>query len=79
MAEETEGTASELIERLSALQQKTGVRLASVSDRVQSPFTAMLEQDELESLVEPAVRELLAGQPEAVIPRMPFHAPEVFL
>ncbi|MBT7730015.1 MAG: hypothetical protein HN703_14130, partial [Planctomycetaceae bacterium] len=44
MEEETAGTANDLIERLSVLQQKTGVRLASVSDRVKRPFTAMLEQ-----------------------------------
>jgi len=76
MEEETEGTANELIERLSALQQKTGVRLASVSDRVQRPFTSMLEQDELESLVEPAVRELLAGQPAGAGSQLETHAEE---
>ena len=76
MEEETEGTANELIERLSALQQKTGVRLASVSDRVQRPFTSMLEQDELESLVEPAVQELLAGQPAGAGSQLETHAEE---
>ena len=76
MEEETAGTANDLIERLSALQQKTGIRLASVADRVQRPFTAMLEQDELESLVEPAVRELLAGEPQGAGTQLETHAEE---
>jgi hypothetical protein len=76
MEEETVGTANDLIERLSVLQQKTGVRLASVSDRVQRPFTAMLEQDEIESLVEPAVRELLVGEPEGAGGQLETHAEE---
>ena len=33
-----------------------------MSDRVRRPFTAALEQDELEALVEPAVVELFTGQ-----------------
>ena len=74
MEEETADTANDLIERLSVLQQKTGVRLASVSDRVQRPFTAMLEQDEIESLVEPAVRELLVGDPEGAGSQLETHA-----
>ena len=61
MQEETADAADELVTRLTTLQQQTGVRLASVADRVHRPFTAMLEQDELESLVEPAVRELVSG------------------
>jgi hypothetical protein len=76
MEEETVGTANDLIERLLVLQQKTGVRLASVSDRVQRPFTAMLEQDEIESLVEPAVRELLVGEPEGAGGQLETHAEE---
>ncbi|MCK4686297.1 MAG: hypothetical protein KAT44_15135, partial [Pirellulales bacterium] len=76
MEEETGGTANDLIERLSKLQAKTGVHLASVSDRVQRPFTAMLEQDELESLVEPAVRELLVGEPQGAGNQLETHAEE---
>jgi hypothetical protein len=34
-----------------------------VADRVGRPFTAVLEQDELESLVEPAVAEATTGGP----------------
>jgi len=63
MQDETAEAADDLIERLAAVQQATGVRLASVADRVQRPFTAMLELDELEALVEPAVAELLSGEP----------------
>ena len=39
------------------------MRLASISDRVRRSFTATLEQDELEALVEPAVGELFTGSP----------------
>ena len=63
MQDETDEAANELIERMAAVQQATGVRLASVADRVQRPFTAMLELDELDALVEPAVGELLSGEP----------------
>jgi hypothetical protein len=63
MQDETAEAADELIKRLTVVQQATGVRLASVADRVQRPFTAMLELDELEALVEPAVEELLTGEP----------------
>jgi hypothetical protein len=60
MAAETHDTAAALVERLIGLEAHWGVRLASVSDRVRRPFTAALEQDELEALVDPAVRELTA-------------------
>jgi len=63
MRDETRDTAAGLIERLSALEARWGVRLASVSDRVRRPFTAALEQDELESLARPAASELVLGQP----------------
>ena len=63
MQDETAEAADDLIKRLTIVQQSTGVRLASVADRVQRPFTAMLELDELEALVEPAVGELLTGEP----------------
>jgi hypothetical protein len=53
-----------LVERLAALERKHGVRLASIADRVGRPFAAALEQDELEALAAPAVRELLTGEPE---------------
>jgi len=39
------------------------VRLASIADRINRPFAAVLEQDELEALVEPAVAELFTGDP----------------
>jgi len=63
MRDETADTAVALETRLKALETHWGVRLASVSDRVRRPFTATLEQDELEALVEPAVQELHAGAP----------------
>ena len=63
MREETAETAAALVARLGALEQETGVRLASVGDRVRHAFTAALEQDELESFVEPAVAELITGKP----------------
>jgi len=63
MREETRDTAATLVTRLTDIEGRSGVRLASVSDRVRRPFTAALEQDELEALVEPAARELVAGEP----------------
>ncbi|MEO1992475.1 MAG: hypothetical protein ABGW78_11120, partial [Pirellulales bacterium] len=63
MNEETAETVSELVSKLDKLQGETGVRLASINDRVRRAFTAALEQDELESFVEPAVSELTTGSP----------------
>ncbi len=63
MRDETRETAASLVQRLEQLEAHWGVRLASVSDRVRRPFTATLEQDELEALVEPAVAELYAATP----------------
>jgi len=63
MWDETKETAAGLVERLAAIEAKWGVRLASVGDRIRRPFTAVLEQDELESLVSPAVAELVHGVP----------------
>jgi len=63
MRDETAETAATLERRLSDLEAHWSVRLASVSDRVRRPFTAPLEQDELEALVEPAVAELFTGLP----------------
>ncbi len=63
MQDETVDTAKGIVARLAALEAAWGVRLASVADRVRRPFTTALEQDELESLVGPAVTELLSGQP----------------
>jgi hypothetical protein len=63
MREETAATSEGLKRRLAEIESTWGLRLASVADCVQRPFTAVLEQDELESLVEPAVRELRAGGP----------------
>jgi len=61
MTEETRETAAGLVARLDGLEAQWSVRLASVSDRVRRPFSGSLELDELESLVEPAVRELVAA------------------
>ena len=63
MRDETRETAAEIVAKLAALEAKQGLRLAGISDRVRRPFTAVLEQDELEALVEPAVRELYTGEP----------------
>jgi len=63
LREETKDTARGLVQRLEELEKHWGVRLASISDRVRRPFSAMLEQDELEALIEPAVSELLTGSP----------------
>jgi hypothetical protein len=63
MRDETQETVAALTARLAKLEHDTGVRLASVADRVRRPFTAALEQDELEALVEPAVAELFTGAP----------------
>ena len=61
MRDETRETASHLVEKLGKSESLWGVRLASIADRVGRPFTAPLEQDELEALVAPAVAELAAG------------------
>ena len=63
MRDETSETAAGLTERLARLEAHWGVRLASVADRVRRPFATALEQDELESLVDPAVCELFTGSP----------------
>ena len=63
MRSETEDTVATLAARLTRLETQLGVRLASVSDHVRRQFTLVLEQDELESLVDPAVAELFTGDP----------------
>jgi hypothetical protein len=78
MREETGETAAALVNRLSDLEAHWSVRLASVSDRVRRPFTASLEQDELEALVDPAVRELFVGVPAGAGTRLESKA-ETFL
>jgi len=78
MQSETEETAATLADRLTQLEGSSGVRLASVSARVRRPFTLALEQDELESLVEPAVTELFTGAPAGAGSRLETRA-ESFL
>ena len=78
MRDETHDTAAGLVARLGALEARWGVRLASVADRVRRPFTASLEQDELEALVEPAARELATGAPAGAGARLEARA-ESFL
>ena len=63
MQDETVDTAKSIVERLDALEEAWGVRLASIGDRVRRPFTMALEQDDLESLVPAAVSEMVSGQP----------------
>jgi hypothetical protein len=63
MRDETRDTAAGLVEQLAAVEAAWSVRLASVRDRIRRPFTAALEQDELEALVPPTVAELVTGQP----------------
>jgi hypothetical protein len=63
LREETNETAATLVKKLDLLEGHWSVRLASIADRVRRPFSAMLEQDELEALVEPAVAELGGGEP----------------
>jgi hypothetical protein len=70
MRDETDATAGALRDRLVELEAKSGVRLASVSDRVRRPFTAALEQDELEALVAPAVAEVHTGTPPGAAARL---------
>ena len=78
MRDETRETAGDLTERLAKLEAFWGVRLASIADRVGRPFTATLEQDELEALVEPAVTELVSGEPPVAGVRLEERA-EAFL
>ena len=47
MQDETVDTAKSIVERLDALEEAWGVRLASIGDRVRRPFTMALEQDDL--------------------------------
>jgi hypothetical protein len=70
MRDETRETATDLADRLVKLEAFWGVRLASIADRVGRPFTATLEQDELEALVEPAVSELYSGEPAGAAARL---------
>jgi hypothetical protein len=76
MRDETRETATGLVERLKALEAAWGVRLASVGDRIRRPFTAALEQDELEALVPAAVAELVDGRPEGAGDRLEAKAAE---
>lgn len=70
MRDETDATGAALRDRLAELEAKSGVRLASVSDRVRRPFTAALEQDELEALVPPAIAEVHTGTPPGAAARL---------
>jgi len=63
LRDETHDTAAGIVERLAKIEAQWGVRLAGVADRLRRPFTSVLEQDDLEALVEPAVRELQSGAP----------------
>ena len=76
MQEETRDTAVGLVERLTKLEAAWGVRLASVGDRIRRPFTAALEQDELEALVPAAVAELVEGEPAGAGDRLEEKASE---
>ncbi|MFM7136657.1 MAG: hypothetical protein ACKO1M_06260 [Planctomycetota bacterium] len=76
MRDETQETALGLVQRLAALEGAWGVRLASVSDRIRRPFTAALEQDELEALVPAAVAELVEGRPAGAGDRLEEKAAE---
>jgi hypothetical protein len=78
MRDETRETATALVSRLVALESHWSLRLASIADRVRRPFTAALEQDELEALVEPAVAELVTGAPAGAGARLEARA-ETFL
>jgi hypothetical protein len=78
MQDETKDTAAGLVERLAAVEAQWGVRLASIRDRVRRPFTAALEQDELEALVRPTVAELIDGEPVGAGDRLEAKA-EAFL
>ena len=70
MRDETRDTATALADRLAKLEAFWGVRLASIANRVGRSFTATLEQDELEALVEPAVSELVTGDPAGAAARL---------
>jgi hypothetical protein len=63
MRDETADTAAGLSQRLAEIERESGVRLVSVGDRVRRAFTAPLEQDELEAIIDPAVAELFTGEP----------------
>ena len=78
MRDETRDTATGLVDRLVRLEAASGVRLASVGDRVRRPFTWALEQDDLEALVGPAVEELRAVVPTGAGGRLEAKA-ETFL
>jgi hypothetical protein len=54
--------AAQDLEELDRLEKKHGLRLASISDRLQEKFEMPMEIDRLCALVEPAIKE--AGNPE---------------
>jgi hypothetical protein len=78
LGDETRETAAELVARLDALEARWSVRLASVADRVRRPFTATLELEELEALVDPATDELFTGMPAGAGARLEARA-EAFI
>jgi hypothetical protein len=57
MQERTSETADKLLAQLAELQTKSGMRLASVSDRLQERFVRPLAADRLRALVRPAAEE----------------------
>jgi hypothetical protein len=62
MQERTSETADKLLAQLAELQTKSGMRLASVSDRLQERFVRPLVADRLRALVRPAAaQETRAG------------------
>jgi hypothetical protein len=61
MQERTAETADKLLAQLAELQTKSGMRLASVSDRLQEHFVRPLTADRLRALVRPAAQGTRTG------------------
>lgn len=63
MAERTAEAADQQLQRLTALQNKYGIRLSSITDRLSERFVRPLLVDRLRTLVRPAAEEARRGDP----------------
>ncbi|MCS6977083.1 MAG: hypothetical protein NZM31_08775 [Gemmatales bacterium] len=62
--------ADEMLRELARLESKHGVKLRTISDRLEERFTASLAQDRLCALIEPAMEEARLGKTPETLPRL---------
>lgn len=62
--------AEDILRELAELESRHGIKLRTVSDRLEERFTATLAQDRLCSLIEPAMEEARLGRPATALSRL---------